>query len=108
MRPTCVLTLRTGEVVVTRRGRYRGQMAGILLGPLLRYVDETQASIWVETDAACEVEVLGRKAATFCIQGHHYGLVFIKELEPGSSTRTRSGWTESCAGPSRIQTIRRA
>lgn len=61
-------------------------MAGLVLGPLLRYVDESQASIWVETDAACKVEVLGRTADTFCVQGHHYGLVFIEDLEPGSTT----------------------
>jgi PhoD-like phosphatase len=61
-------------------------MAELLLGPLLRYVDETQATVWVETDAACEVEVLGRRQRTFCIKGHHYALVFIEELEPGSCT----------------------
>ncbi len=61
-------------------------MAGLLLGPLLRYVDESQATIWVEADEACEVEVLGRTADTFCIQGHHYGLVFLEDLEPGSTT----------------------
>jgi hypothetical protein len=60
-------------------------MAGLLLGPMLRYVDEEQASVWVETDVACEVEVLGRKAETFCVAGHHYGLVLIEDLEPGSS-----------------------
>jgi hypothetical protein len=53
---------------------------------LLRYVDETQATVWVETDARCEVEVLGRTAQTFCIMGHHYALVFIEDLEPGFST----------------------
>ncbi|HET8975705.1 MAG TPA: alkaline phosphatase D family protein [Solirubrobacterales bacterium] len=61
-------------------------MAGLLLGPLLRYLDETQATIWVETDSACEVEVLGRTAPTFCICGHHYALVQIEGLEPGSAT----------------------
>ena len=37
-------------------------MAGLVLGPLLRYVGRTEATIWVETDGPCEVEVLGRKA----------------------------------------------
>ena len=59
-------------------------MAGLLLGPMLRYVDEEQASVWVETDEPCKVEVLGHKADTFCIAGHHYGLVLIEDLEPGS------------------------
>jgi PhoD-like phosphatase len=60
-------------------------MAGLVLGPLLRYVGRTEATIWVETDEPCEVEVLGRNARTFCVEGHHYGLVAIEELEPGSS-----------------------
>jgi hypothetical protein len=60
-------------------------MAGLVLGPLLRYVGRTEATIWVETDGPCEVEVLGRKARTFCVEGHHYALVAIEDLEPGSS-----------------------
>jgi len=59
-------------------------MPELLLGPLLRYVDEEQATVWVETDAACEVEVLGRPQRTFHIRGHHYALVPIEDLEPGS------------------------
>ncbi len=61
-------------------------MAELVLGPLLRYVDEVQATVWVETDSACEVEVLGRQQPTFCIAGHHYAAVFIEDLEPGSCT----------------------
>lgn len=60
-------------------------MPGLVLGPLLRYVDEEQALIWVETDGACEVEVLGRTANTFCVGGHHFAMVPIEDLEPGSS-----------------------
>ncbi len=40
-------------------------MPDLVLGPLLRYADETDATVWVETDAACEVEVLGRRSRTF-------------------------------------------
>ncbi|MDP9228383.1 MAG: alkaline phosphatase family protein [Actinomycetota bacterium] len=61
-------------------------MAELVLGPLLRYVDEAQATVWVEADAPCEVEVLGRRQPTFCICGHHYALVFLEDLEPGSQT----------------------
>lgn len=61
-------------------------VAGLLLGPLLRYVDETQATIWVETDSPCEVEVLGRSEPTFCICGHHFALVAVEGLDPGSAT----------------------
>jgi len=61
-------------------------MATLLLGPLLRYVGETEAVLWVETDEPCEVEVLGHSAPTFCVHGHHYGLVIVEGLEPGSTT----------------------
>ncbi len=58
-------------------------MPGLVLGPLLRYVSETEATIWVETDASCEVEILGRREPTFAVAGHHYALVRIEDLEPG-------------------------
>jgi hypothetical protein len=58
----------------------------LLLGPLLRHVDPVSATVWVETDRACVVDVLGRQARTFCVGGHHYALVVVEDLEPGSST----------------------
>jgi PhoD-like phosphatase len=58
----------------------------LLLGPLLRHVDPVSATVWVETDRRCEVEVLGRRARTFEVGGHHYALVLVEDLEPGSST----------------------
>jgi hypothetical protein len=58
----------------------------LLLGPLLRHVDPVSATVWVETDRPCEVEVLDRRARTFCVGGHHYALVLVEGLEPGSST----------------------
>ena len=58
----------------------------LLLGPMLRHVDRTSATIWVETDAPCTVEVCGRTAETFTVHGHHYALVVIEGLEPGSTT----------------------
>jgi hypothetical protein len=58
----------------------------LLLGPLLRHVDPVSATVWVETDRPCEVEVLGRRARTFCVNGHHYALVVVEDLEPGTST----------------------
>jgi hypothetical protein len=57
----------------------------LTLGPLLRYTGERDATVWVETDAACEVEVLGHTARTFQIEGHHYALVKIRDLEPGKT-----------------------
>ena len=56
----------------------------LVLGPMLRYVSETEATIWVETDRECQVEILGRTAPTFEVAGHHYGLVVIEDLTPGS------------------------
>jgi hypothetical protein len=50
---------------------------------MLRYLDEHQATVWVEADRPCEVEVLGRRARTFCVEGHHYAIVPIEDLEPG-------------------------
>jgi hypothetical protein len=55
----------------------------LILGPMLRYLDEHQATVWVEADGPCEVEVLGRRARTFCVEGHHYAIVPIEGLAPG-------------------------
>jgi len=57
----------------------------LVLGPMLRYVGEGDATVWVETDGPCEVEVLGHRAGTFHVAGHHYALVVIDGLEPGES-----------------------
>jgi hypothetical protein len=59
-------------------------MASLVLGPILRYVGETDAVLWVETDSSCEVEILGTKERTFCVSGHHYALVCCGDLEPGT------------------------
>ncbi len=60
-------------------------MAELILGPVLRYVSDAEAVVWVETDGACEVEVLAHRAHTFGVEGHHYALVCIDGLEPGRS-----------------------
>jgi PhoD-like phosphatase len=57
----------------------------LILGPMVRYLDDRQATVWVETDGPCEVEILGRRAPTFCVEEHHYALVPITGLEPGTS-----------------------
>jgi PhoD-like phosphatase len=56
----------------------------LVLGPLLRYVGETAVTVWVETDQACQVEILGHQARTFEVAGHHYGLVVVGGLRPGA------------------------
>jgi phosphodiesterase/alkaline phosphatase D-like protein len=58
----------------------------LLIGPLLRHVGRTDATVWVETDEPCEVEVLGAREHTFTVAGHHYALVIVEGLEPGSRT----------------------
>jgi PhoD-like phosphatase len=60
-------------------------VGGLILGPMLRYVSQTEATVWVETDEPCEVEVLGERDRTFCIDGHHYALICLRDLEPGST-----------------------
>ena len=62
---------------------------GLLLGPLLRHVGASDATVWVETDAPCEVEVRAgdspHRSPTFTVEGHHYALVVLTGLEPGSA-----------------------
>ena len=60
-------------------------MTDLIVGPLLRYVGPTDATVWVETDAACEVEVLGCSSPTFRVGDHHYALVHVTGLEPGEA-----------------------
>lgn len=64
--------------------------SSLVLGPMLRYVDETTASVWVETRSTARVRVsaAGREweAGTFSVHGHHYALVEVDGLEPGSSS----------------------
>ena len=58
----------------------------LLLGPVLRHVGETTATVWVQTDRPAEVEVLGCTARTFEVLGHHYALVEVHGLPRGSGT----------------------
>ena len=65
-------------------------MPSLLLGPLLRHVDETSATVWVETDRAGEVVVSAGsaegRARTTAVQGHHYALVVVTGLAPATAT----------------------
>ena len=60
-------------------------MPELILGPAVRYVSDTEATIWVEVDGHCQVEVLGHRAPTLCVNGHHYALVRLAGLEAGSA-----------------------
>lgn len=55
-------------------------MPGLVLGPLLRHTD---ATIWVETDGPCTIEILDRRSETFEVCGHHYGIVTLDGLPAG-------------------------
>ena len=66
----------------------------LVLGPLLRYVGETEATIWVEVSEPCEVSVLSGRTRTFCVRGRHYAIVYIKGLLPG----TRNPYTVELDG----------
>ena len=62
----------------------------LVLGPLVRYVDETSATIWVETSVAGTVTVEAGphrwSARTFRVHDHHYALVECGGIEAGSRT----------------------
>jgi hypothetical protein len=60
--------------------------AELVLGPLLRYAGTESATFWVETSVPCEVEILGRHASTFAVEGHHYALLLVEDLTPDSVT----------------------
>ena len=63
-------------------------MNDLVLGPLLRFVDEHHAALWVEVSQAGEVTVTAGaragRARTFVVHGHHYALVTLDGLEPGT------------------------
>jgi hypothetical protein len=57
---------------------------GLVLGPILRYVDDRVATIWLQTDASCEVEILGARERTWCVDGLHFALVAVEGPAPGA------------------------
>ncbi len=61
-------------------------MTTLLLGPLLRHVTETTATIWMETSDRCDVSILGSTTRTFTVEGHHFALVIVDGLQPGTTT----------------------
>ena len=63
-------------------------MNDLVLGPLLRHVDEDSACIWVETARAGTVRVeagdSSGESRTFGVHGHHYALVCVEGLAKGT------------------------
>ncbi|WP_392425713.1 alkaline phosphatase D family protein [Barrientosiimonas humi] len=94
-------------------------MPDLVLGPLLRHVGERTASVWVETADFCTVTVRAGERSwsmrTFRVHDHHYALVQVDGLEPGSvqdytvEIDGEQVWplADSPYPPSRIATIER-
>ncbi|MFJ8002696.1 alkaline phosphatase D family protein [Streptomyces sp. NPDC096310] len=69
-------------------------MTGLRVGPLLRYVDGEgagTATVWVEADRPATAEVrcadgAGGASRTFHVAGHHYALILVTGLTPGTAT----------------------
>lgn len=60
-------------------------MPELIVGPMLRYLGEREATVWVETDGPCEVEILDHSTPTFEVCGHHYAIVAMDDLEPDTT-----------------------
>jgi PhoD-like phosphatase len=58
----------------------------VVLGPVQRGIGTAGLRIWLEVDAPCEVEVLGHRDHTWTVEGHHYALVELDRIEPGTET----------------------
>jgi hypothetical protein len=66
-------------------------MASLVLGPMARWAGTVEATVWVETDAKCEVEVRPEhgepaRAPTFEVEGHHYAIVRVVGLPEDTPT----------------------
>jgi hypothetical protein len=87
----------------------------LVLGPMLRYVDETSATVWVRTAGTARVTVLraGRSwsAPTVAVHGGHYALVVLDGLLPGTDDTYEVHvdgipvWPRPGMPPSRIRTL---
>lgn len=61
-------------------------MPDIVLGPVQRGIGTAGLRIWLEVDAPCEVEVLGHRDRSWSVEGHHYALVELDRIAPGTDT----------------------
>ncbi|RRO20610.1 alkaline phosphatase family protein [Saccharopolyspora rhizosphaerae] len=83
-------------------------MTELVLGPLLRFVDSSRATVWVETDAPCTVEVVDTAEHTFQVGGHHYALLTVHVTGPTPYQVRLDGrvvWPERDASPSVIRPV---
>ncbi|MFI6100441.1 alkaline phosphatase D family protein [Lentzea sp. NPDC051213] len=77
-------------------------MAKLVLGPLLRHVNATSATVWVETDSSCDVTIAGHTARTFQVGEQHFALVRLENLGPRTEYDVRldgdAVWPEAGSG----------
>lgn len=88
----------------------------ILVGPMLRYVDSTDATVWVEVSAPCEVTIrAGDEVVTersWGVHGHHFAVLHLCRLTEGDVTPyevsldDRLAWPVDPGRPSVIRTPR--
>lgn len=76
------------------------QTPELVLGPILRYVDTSRATIWVETDGECTVEVrtsTGHSGveSTWAVHDHHFAIVRLVDLPSGTAIDYRVSLTTS-------------
>ncbi|GGL86742.1 alkaline phosphatase D family protein [Micromonospora yangpuensis] len=76
----------------------------LLIGPLLRRVVDTRATIWVETSGPAVVTVRTADGATgsaptFSAYDHHYALVVVEGLTPDSATTYQVSIGDEVAWP---------
>src|SRR4029453_4282292 len=116
---TARMLARPGALMSASARAEHREMPKLALGPLLRYVGETQATVWVETDAAARVEVAVSPATddqaaaggapghapALQVQGHHSPVVLIGGLAPDPFPTSRAPpdgepvWPEPVAAP---------
>ncbi len=66
-------------------------MRELVLGPVQRFAGRDEATVWVETDGPCTVEVRPEgapagSARTFAVAGHHYAIVVCGSLPADTPT----------------------
>ena len=85
----------------------------ILVGPMLRYVDSCDATVWVEVSAPCLVTIRagGEEVSeqSWGVHGHHFAVLHLRDLEEGVATTyevTLDGVTAWPPDPERPSVIR--
>ncbi|MBA4023020.1 MAG: hypothetical protein C0482_11725 [Gordonia sp.] len=87
-----LVSVRASDRQTVRRWAARANVVAVsiespalVLGPILRFVDSTRATVWVETDRACAVEVstsTGQSGMeqTWDVHDHHYAVIQLRGL----------------------------